>query len=80
MSYNDAKRILLSKYSDSIVTFSYKTPDGYVFCIKPKGWDDNKILIDPYFKVLNTGKIIEWNPVMNIEEYKKYSKNPIEGE
>lgn len=78
MNYIDAKETILKKYSDSVINSSYKLKDDYLFSIRPKNFNDTQTLLDPYFKVSNSGKITEYSPVMDPAEFKAAMKNRIE--
>ena len=78
INYNIAKRIILHKYSDSIIVSSFKTKDGYIFSIKPKSWKSEEYVLNGFFKVSNDGKITEYSTVANPEEFKKALNNKIE--
>jgi hypothetical protein len=79
VQYAQAKRIILNAYPDSVVTSGMKLPNGYLFSIQPKTWKEDEILLDPFFKVDgNTGKVTEYSPVMNPEEFKQALNNVIE--
>ena len=73
-----AKKIILAKYSDSIINSIMETPDSYIFNIQPKDWDDNDYVLDGFFKVSKTdGDLSEYSPVMDVEEFKAALKNII---
>lgn len=79
MTYERAKEIVLRKYPDSNVVASFKIQSGYVFSIKPKTWNDKEYVLDGFFKVSSdAGKITEYSPVMDPEEFKQALKNRIE--
>ena len=79
MTYERAKEMILRKYADSNIVASFKIPSGYVFSIKPKNWNDETYVLDGFFKVnSDTGKITEYSPVMDPEEFKKALNNRIE--
>lgn len=78
ISYEDAKRTILSKYPDSIILASYRSLDrGYIFALKPKDWPEDQLILDPYFKVSSNGKISEFSFGMDPEASKKIRKNRI---
>ena len=79
MTYERAKEIILRKFDDSDIVASFKTHSGYIFSIKPKTWNDKEYVLDGFFKVSSdTGKISEYSPVMDPEEFKQALKNRIE--
>lgn len=78
MSYNEAKKVILSRYKDSNIIASYKMEDGYLFSIKPKTWKKEDMILDALFRVRDNGKIEEYSPVMNVPEFKKALNNRIE--
>lgn len=78
MDHVRAEKIILQKYPDSIVNCCLKVPGGYVFGIQPKNWDVNDTLLGGYFKVSNIdGKLTEYSPVMDPEEFKNAMKKPV---
>lgn len=79
VSYEQAKKIIISTYPDSNVIGAFKIPSGYIFSLKPKTWKNDEYVLDGFFKVSNRdGKIIEYSPVMDPEEFKTALKNRIE--
>ena len=79
ITVNNAKQILLKKYPDSVVNAVLDTPSGYILYIQPKDWDKSKGICNGYFKInKTTGKISEYSPVMDPEEFKTAMKNRIE--
>lgn len=79
VTYDDAKSIILKTHSDSKINGSYKIPTGYVFSLKPKNWKKDEYVLDGFFKVSNeTGKISEYSPTMNLDEFKEMFNNKIE--
>lgn len=73
---DEAKTIILSKYKDSIITAIMKLKDGYLFAIKPKNWSGG-VILQPFFKVSNDGKLTEYSSVANPSEFKEAMKNRI---
>ena len=79
LTYVYAKNIILKTHSDSKIVGSYKIPTGYVFSLKPKNWKKDEYVLDGFFKVSNeTGKISEYSPIMNPDEFKEMFNNKIE--
>ena len=79
LQYAQAKRIILDAYPDSVVTSGMNLPNGYLFSIQPKDWNEEEILLDPFFKVDgSTGAVTEYSPVMDPEEFKQALQNVIE--
>lgn len=78
VSYNEAETVVLSSYPDSIILCGMDMPDGYLFSIRPKDWDNDELVLDAFFKVTkNGGKLSEYSPVMNPSEFKNAMKNVI---
>ena len=78
ITVEQAKHIVLKKYSDSIVNSVMVIPSGYVVNIQPKNWKKNDTLLGGYFKVSKTdGKMSEYSPVMDPEEFKKALNNVV---
>lgn len=77
MTIEKAKKIVLNKYPDSIITTIMLLKDGYLFSIKPIDWDDSEILLQPFFKVSNKGVLSEYSSVANPLEFKEAMKNII---
>lgn len=77
MTIEKAKKIVLDKYPDSIITTIMLLKDGYLFSIKPIDWDDSEILLQPFFKVSNGGVLSEYSSVANPLEFKEAMKNII---
>ena len=78
IDYSNAKKIVLNKYPDSNIVASFKTPTGYIFSLKPKSWSDSETVLDGMFKISNPGKMTEYSPVADPEEFKLALKNRIE--
>lgn len=77
INYNEAKRIVLdfveSNFSEApILKASFELKDNYVFNIWPEGSKEPPL--DPFFKVdKKTGKVGEYSPLFDLEEFKKAS-------
>lgn len=69
-TYGEAKKRILKEHPESIVTRGMKTKLGFIFALRPKNFDSSKQLLDPYFQVTTTGKVQEYSPVMDPEEFK----------
>lgn len=78
LTYEQAKQVILKEYADSKVVNGYQMKDGYLFSIRPKAWDDDKMVLDGYFKVDSNEKISEYSPVKDPEEFKEARKNILE--
>ena len=79
MTYERAKKIVLTKYSDSKVCAGFETASGFVFSIKPSRMKDDEYVLDGTFVVeKSTGEVKEYSPVMDPEEWKHGLKNRIE--
>ena len=78
MSYESCKQLILKKYPVSKVIGAFKIPSGYIFSLKPKSWKDDEYVLDGFFKVTTDGKISEYSPVRDPEEFKLAMKNVIE--
>lgn len=78
MNINEATKIILSKYSDSIVRTAMESKDAYVFAIEPKDWDQSVEILGNLFKVdRSTGDISEYSPAMDPEEFKYFLKHVV---
>lgn len=78
ISYSKAETILLSRHRDSIILCGMELSDGYLFSIRPKNWKDDQVVLDGFFKVSKSdGKISEYSPVMNPEEFKTAMKHVV---
>lgn len=76
ITVENAKNIVLDRFPDSIVNSVMDLPSDYLVSIQPKKWDENKILLDPFFKVSKKdGSVREYSPVMDPEEFKKALQN-----
>lgn len=78
MNINEATKIILSKYSDSIVRTAMESEEAYLFAIEPKDWDQGVEILGNLFKVdRSTGAISEYSPVMDPEEFKYFLKHVV---
>lgn len=77
LSIKDAKNIVLDKYKDSVITTVMLLKDGYLFAIKPRNWNETEIILQPFFKVSNTGQLSEYSSVANPSEFKEALNNVI---
>ena len=78
VTYESAVKTINEAYPDSHIVCAMQVPSGYVFSIKPNDWDDNSTLLDGFFKVSTTdGKLTEYSPVMDPEEFGLAINNPI---
>lgn len=78
MTVERAKQIITNAHPDSIINSILEIPSGYVFGIQPKNWNKNDTLLGGFFKVSkDTGKLTEYSPVMDPEEFKAALKNPL---
>lgn len=76
ITVENAKKIVLDQFPDSIVNSVMDSPSGYIVSIQPKKWDENELLLDPFFKVSKKdGSMSEYSPVMDPEEFKKALQN-----
>lgn len=76
ITVENAKKIVLDRFPDSIVNSVMDLPSDYLVSIQPKKWDENEILLDPFFKVSKKdGSVGEYSPVMDPEEFKKALQN-----
>ena len=83
MNADIAKKIVeeyVSKSSGirSHATSVFKVKDGFVFSLMPDKWKKNEVLMDPFFKVSLNGKVTEYSPVMNPEEFGEGINNRID--
>ena len=67
IDYAVARKKILDKHKDSEILCAMRMKDGYLFSIKPKTIKD--YILDGFYKVTDDGKIEEYAPVMNPEEF-----------
>ena len=82
MNVNTAKNIVedyVIKLSGvkSHAIFGFEVKDGFVFSLRPDKWPKDEVLMDPFFKVSASGKVTEYSPVMDPEEFKEGMKDRI---
>lgn len=78
MNIEQAKVIIEKKHPESRVISGMDFPDKFVFSIVPKKEKDASRLMDPFFSVdKKTGKVSEFSPIMDIENFRKNIKNPV---
>lgn len=71
ITFNDATKIILGKYKDSIVTSVLDGNSYWIVALRPKKFKNGEYALDPYFKVdKKTGKISEYSTAMNPKEFK----------
>lgn len=72
MTYKDAIKKVLSKHKDCKCTSVLDMKSAFIVSIQPKNWNQDEMLLDPYFAVdKKTGKISEWTPIMDPEGFKE---------
>ena len=78
LTVTEAIHELLNEHKGSEVVAAFDFPDKYVFSIKPIDLPKDVVLMDPFFSVnKDTGKIEEFTPLLDLEGWRKASKNPI---
>lgn len=78
MTFKEAMDRVLSGHKDCKVITVLEFSDKFVVSIQPKNWNPDEILLDPYFSVdKKSGKVSEWNPIMDPEGFKKALKGGI---
>ena len=78
VTLDGVKRIVLKAYPDSIINSIMETENNYIVNIQPKDWDDNEVILDGFFKVSKiTGKLTEYSPVMDVNEFKYALNHPV---
>lgn len=78
MNINDAAKAVLAKHKDSHATYGYDLGTFFVISIKPNNWNDDDILLDPFFAVdKRNGLISEWSPLMDMPGFKKAKETAI---
>jgi hypothetical protein len=71
MTFNDAKQTILRRFRDSNITLAFEINSGFVFSIKPKNWSKDDAILDAFFLVNKTnGRIYEYSPLLNPDEFK----------
>lgn len=72
MTYEEAIKKVLSKHKDCKCTSVLDMKNAFVVSIEPKNWNQEEMLLDPYFSVdKKTGKVSEWTPIMDPEGFKE---------
>ena len=65
-------------FSDSIIVSILDAKKSYIVSIKPKSWSENEAVLDGFFKVSKVdGKLSEYSPVMDPDEFGYALKHPI---
>lgn len=77
MTHTEAIRRVLSSYKDSKCDAAYKLKDGYLVTISPTNLKEGDYMLDNFFKVDSSGKVTEYSPVMDPEEFKSALKKPV---
>jgi hypothetical protein len=78
MTYNKAKSIIMQKFKDSNIVLAFEIDSGFVFSIRPMQWDSKDMILDAFFMVdKKHGKVSEYSPLMNSDEFKYSIKNRI---
>lgn len=78
MTFKEAMDRVLSGHKDCKVTMVLEFSDKFIVSIEPKDWNPEEILLDPFFAVdKKSGKVSEWNPIMDPEGFKKALKDGV---
>lgn len=78
MTFKEAMDRVLSGHKDCKVTMVLDFSDKFIVSIEPKDWNPEEILLDPFFAVdKKSGKVSEWNPIMDPEGFKKALKDGV---
>lgn len=78
ISYDEAKKLILDVYTSHVIDGSFRLPDGYLFLPVPKSLGKEEYILGGYVKVDFNGKLTEYSPVFNPEEFKQALDNRIE--
>ena len=72
MTFEKAMERVLSGHKNCKVTSVMDIKDNFVVAIEPNNWNQDEILMDPFFAVnKQTGKVSEWTPIMDPEGFKQ---------
>lgn len=72
LTYQEANKIVLKKYPDSIIISTLDAGDSFLISPKPKAYRKDQMVLDGLFKVdKKTGEMTEYSPVQDPEEFKK---------
>lgn len=77
LTWQAAQTKILNQYPNSKVLAIMRLKNAYLFSIQPKSYAGNNYALDAYFKVDYSGKISEYSPVMDPEEFKNAMQNRI---
>ncbi len=78
IGYADAGKIALKGHKDSYVSYIYNAGSFWLVVLNLKNLPKGKYLLDPYFKVdKKTGKVSEYSPVKDPDEFKNALKNVV---
>ena len=76
MTSKNAGDLVLKEYKDGVVSAIMELDNAFIVCLIPKNLKDGDISLDSFFKVeKSSGKVSEYSPVMDPEEFKKALKN-----
>ena len=76
MTYEEASKIVLTKYKNCKITAGLDTPKAFVFAIKPINMKED--IFDNLFSVDKvTGVIASWPMSLHAQEYREAIKHPI---
>lgn len=78
-SFDEAKRKILEAYPGHKIVNAFELSKKYVFVLYPEGTNPKeKILLDAFYSVeKSNGFVSEFTPLLDMDEFKKASKNPI---
>lgn len=78
ITHEKAAEIVIAAYPDSIVNSVMDAKAGYIVNIQPKNWNDNDVILDGFFRVdKRTGKLSEYSPVADVDEFKYALAHPV---
>lgn len=79
ISFDEAKAIVLSKYRKYKIVNAFDLSRKYVFVLYPNSVDPRKdVQLDPFYSVRkDNGLVEEYTPLLDMDEFKRASKNPL---
>lgn len=79
VNYEDAKSKILDKYKNYKIVNAFDLSNRYVFVLYPKSKDPkNELLLDSFYSVRkDNGKVEDYTPLLDMNEFKKAVKNPL---
>ena len=76
MDAKNAGNLVLKECKNATISTIMELNNSFIVCIVPNNLKDGDISLDSFFKVeKSSGKVSEYSPVMDPEEFKKALKN-----